>query len=213
MKSVSIAATVAITAVLAVSAAAQSTSDQFLDYYIVKVKPEKRADFDNAAKKIVDANRKNHGSEWLAYQIEYGESNTVYFVSSRQNMAAIDSANEAFMKAMKASFGANFESIFHEMDNCTLSARGELRRRRWDLSSNVPQNPDDLAKITGNARWVRTTMIRGAPGAHSSVRGTVHCDEGRQRKEVSLPNDSRVAGCGRANRNRLLCVHAGAFAG
>lgn len=164
MKSVSIAATVAITAVLAVSAAAQSTSDQFLDYYIVKVKPEKRADFDNAAKKIVDANRKNHGSEWLAYQIEYGESNTVYFVSSRQNMAAIDSANEAFMKAMKASFGANFESIFHEMDNCTLSARGELRRRRWDLSSNVPQNPDDLAKITGNARWVRTTMIRVRPG-------------------------------------------------
>jgi hypothetical protein len=128
------------------------------------VKPEKRADFDAAIKKIVDANRKNQGSNWLAYQPVYGENNTVYFASPQNNMAAIATSSEAFHKALKAGLGENIESLFRDIDNCTISSRGEIRRRRWDLSTNAPKNEEDLNKLTGQARWIRTTIVRVRPG-------------------------------------------------
>jgi len=153
--------TAGLAALLAVSASAQ-IQDEYLDYYIVKVKPEKRAEFDAIAKKIVDANRKNHGDNWLAFETTYGDNNTVSFVSSRKDMAAIDTGMESFMKAMKASYGPTFESIFHDMDACTISSRSEIRRRRPDLSS-IP-HPDDMMKYVGEARWIRVAAVRVRPG-------------------------------------------------
>jgi hypothetical protein len=158
-----IAGSIAVTVLLAVSSAGQ-TRDNYLDFYIVKVKPEKRADFDIAAKKIVDANRRGHGDNWLAFETLYGDTNTVYFVSSRKDMAAIDTASESFIKAMKETLGQSYQSVFRDMDNATLSARGEIRRRRWDLSTNMPESQDELNKHTGQARFIRTTMIRVRPG-------------------------------------------------
>jgi quinol monooxygenase YgiN len=152
-----------LSAALAAPAAAQATNSAYLDITIVKVKPEKRADFDALAKKIVDANRKNHGDAWLAYEAAYGESDTVYFVSTRADMGAIDSGMDAFMKSMKESYGPGFESIFHELDNCVIGSRNELRRRRWDLSS-MPGGDEAYVKYIGEARWIRTTAVRIRPG-------------------------------------------------
>ncbi len=157
------AGTIALTALLALCAGAQDR-DNYLDYFIVKVKPEKRADFDAVAKKVGDANRKNHGDNWLAYETVYGENNTIYFGSSRKDMAAIDTASEAFLKALKEAFGANAEGVLQQMNDATLSSRGELRRRRWDLSINPPQEQAGTFKAVGESRWIRNTMVRVRPG-------------------------------------------------
>ena len=156
-------ATVMLLSAALVAPAAAQTNSEYLDFTIVKVKPEKRADFDAIAKKIVDANRKNHGDQWLAFETAYGENDTVYFVSNRVDMGAIDSGMDAFMKAMKESYGPGFESIFHELDNCVISSRSELRRRRWDLSS-MPGGDEGYAKYIGEAKWIRTTAVRVRPG-------------------------------------------------
>src|SRR5580704_7033915 len=47
----------------------------YLDQYIVKVKPEKRAEFDAINKKMVALNRRNKGDTWLATENTYGEAN------------------------------------------------------------------------------------------------------------------------------------------
>lgn len=156
-------AALALSAALAAPAAAQAMTNEYLDYYIVKVKPEKRAEFDAIAKKIVDANRKHNGDRWLAFETSYGENNTVHFVSNRADLGSIDTAMEAFMKAMKDSYGPGFESIFQEMNNCVVSSRSELRRRRWDLSS-MPGGDEAYTKYLGEARWIRTTAVRIRPG-------------------------------------------------
>jgi hypothetical protein len=72
----------ALTAAIAMTALAALTGtveaqDNFLDVYVAKVKPEKRADFDAVTRKIVEANRTNHGDSWITFQTEYGENNTV----------------------------------------------------------------------------------------------------------------------------------------
>lgn len=158
-----IAGAFAVSLLLASTSAGQ-TRDNYIDYYVVKVKPERRADFDGVAKKIADANRRANGDRWLAYEAVYGETNTVYFASTRKDMAAIDTATENFMRAMKESLGPNFEAIFREMDSCTSSGRGEIRLRRWDLDTNVPEDQDQLGKRIGEARYVRTMMFRIRPG-------------------------------------------------
>src|SRR6266700_1526105 len=53
----------------------------YLDEFIVKVKPEKRAEFDAINKKMVALNRRNKGDAWLASENMYGENNVVTFVS------------------------------------------------------------------------------------------------------------------------------------
>ncbi|MBZ5585216.1 MAG: hypothetical protein LAQ30_24020 [Acidobacteriia bacterium] len=156
-----LAAGAAIGSLLAFAAWAQAP-DQYLDYYIVKVKPEKRADFDAIAKKIADANRKNQGDKWIAMEMIYGENDTVGFVSSRKDMAAIDMGMESFMKAMKESYGDKAEGVFHDLEACTSSSWGEIRRRRPDLSS-IP-HPDQYMELVGRTRFLRTAAIHVRPG-------------------------------------------------
>src|SRR6266567_5961421 len=142
------------TAALAVSALAQ-TPTGIVDMYVVKVKPEKRMDFDAIGKKIAEANRKHKGDAWIAYGTEYGEQNTVMFASVRENYAAIDKASELFMGAMKEGYGPNFMKLFQDMNNCVVSSRGEVRRRRIDLSWNVPGDQAAVEKMVGQSRWMR----------------------------------------------------------
>ena len=149
---------------LLAAAAAGQTIDNYVDYFIVKVKPEKRADFDGVARRIAVANSRANGDRWIAYEPIYGETNTVYFASSRKDLAAIDTGVESFIRAMKESIGPNFEAVFHDMNACTVSARGEIRRRRIDLSSGVPDNQEQYGKRLGAARYIRTTTIRIRPG-------------------------------------------------
>jgi hypothetical protein len=140
------------------------TPTGYVDVYVVKVKPEKRADFDAIGKKVADANRRHKGDNWLAYSIEYGEQNTVIFSSLRDNYASIDKATETFMGAMKESYGPAFMKVFQDMNNCTQSSRGELRRRRQDLSWNIPPDPAALSKYIGESKWLRLLTARVRPG-------------------------------------------------
>jgi quinol monooxygenase YgiN len=149
---------------LSVTAAGQVQED-YLDVFTVKVKSEKRAEFERLVKMMVDANRRNQGSDWVALAVVYGEGNVVYFVSIRQSYAAIEKGNEMFYGAISKAYGkAGAEKMFQDFDNCVVSSRSEVRRRRWDLSSNVPADAAAMAKLVGEARWVRTIMVRVPPG-------------------------------------------------
>lgn len=138
--------------------------DQYLDILVVKVKPERRADFDAICRHIAEANRNNQGDHWLTVTAEYGDQNTVRFVSTRANYAAIDQASSAFLDALQKEFGAEGTAkLFHEFDKTSAGSRGELVSRRWDLSVNVPQDDAAMMKLTGGARWVRTTAVHVRP--------------------------------------------------
>jgi hypothetical protein len=144
----------------AVPAGAQGPS-AYLDVFVVKVKPEKRADFDAVVKKMVDANRRHNGDTWLTSEVSWGESNTVLFSSARASFADTEKAMEMFMGAVTKALGPAAGKLLQDFNSCVTSSRAELRRRRVDLSSNVPS---DANKMVGESRWLRTFTVRVRPG-------------------------------------------------
>ncbi len=137
----------------------------YLDAYIARVKPEKRAEFDTVNKKMADANRRNKGDAWLALETEYGEQNTVTFVSTRRNYGEVEKASSVFMGALGKAYGeAGATALFQEFNSTLVSSRTEIRRRRWDLSYNAPADPAAYSQVVGNARWIRTVIVRVRPG-------------------------------------------------
>ena len=153
----------------AAPAAAQLQND-LLDVFTVQVKPDKMAQFDAAGKKIVAANRQNKGSDWVALAQEYGQGYTVRFISTRPTYAAIEEASQAFMAAMNKAYGkAATEQIFHDVDSSLVSSQSEIRRRRWELSANVPADAAAMARMVGEARWAQTMTVHVRPGQGSKV--------------------------------------------
>ena len=149
---------------LAAPAAVRAQGD-YLDVYIVKVKPEKLADFQALTKKFVDANRKHNGDQWIALETVYGEGNLYQFTSSRKDYADIDKANQTEMDAVNKALGKELaEKMGHDFQNCLLWSRSELRRRRWDLSSKAPTDAAAYAKFIGESRVLRTTAVHIRPG-------------------------------------------------
>lgn len=147
------------------SLAAAQVSEDYLEVFIVNVKPDKRADFDVSARKIADANRKGKGDVWMAAEVTYGQGNAIYFISSRKNYADMDSASTAFMKAVQQGYGpGGMKKMMADFNNAAGTTRSEIRRRRWDLSINAPKDADSYNKMIGNARWLRTTRIVIRPG-------------------------------------------------
>jgi len=156
---------------LCVAAYAQMP-DQYLDVSIVRVKPDKRAEFDAVSKKMAEANRKNNGDTWVAMETVYGENNVVTFVSTRASYADAEKGEDAFLGALSKAYGqAGGEKLSQEYNNTIVSSRGEIRRRRWDLSSNVPSDAAAAAKIVGESRWLRTVRVRVRPGHASDYEG------------------------------------------
>ena len=144
---------------------AAQVQDGYLDVYIAKVKMGKRGEFDSINKRMVEINRKNKGDTWLAYQLVYGESNTVYFTSTRANYAAVDQGINAFEGAATKSLGATgMHKLFADFDATVDSERGELRRRRWDLSASAPADAAAYNKLVGQSRYLRTAIVRVRPG-------------------------------------------------
>lgn len=161
-------------ALLASSLAPAQMMTEYLDVFMVKIRPEKRADFDVVARKIADANRKAKGDIWTATEVEYGDGNTVQYVSARQNYAAIDTGFTAFMGAIKEAYGpGGIPKMMQDFNNTILSSRSEIRRRRWDLSANAPKNPEEYAKLVGGARWIGTRQIRVRPGHEAAFEDRV----------------------------------------
>jgi hypothetical protein len=139
---------------------AQAMMGDYLDVFVAKVRPEKRADFDAIGRKIAEANRKANGDSWIAMTVEYGENNTILMVSPRQNYAAIDSASTAFMSAIKAAYDpGGLPKMMADVNSTLLSSRSEIRRRRGDLTVNPPADADAYQKLVGGARWLRTIRI------------------------------------------------------
>jgi quinol monooxygenase YgiN len=149
---------------LIVPLAAQAQGN-YLDVYVVHVKPEKVADFEALAKKMADANRHNNGDPWLALETVYGESNTYTFISGRQDYAEIDKGNDAFMGALHKAFGKDTaQKMLHDWNTCLSGSRTELRRRRWDLSRKAPDGAAAFTKLIGESRVLRTTAVHVRPG-------------------------------------------------
>src|SRR5205807_1679274 len=141
-------------------AQAQQAPESYLDVFTVQVKPEKRADFDAISKKIAAANRQNKGDTWLAMETTYGPGNRVAFVSTRNSYGDVETAMGTFMEALQKSYGrAATDKMFQDFSQCLLSSRSEIRRRRWDLSSNAPADPASYAKLIAESRWLRTTAV------------------------------------------------------
>ena len=154
----------AVAVLLAVPVAVQAQGD-YLDVYIVKVKPEKVAEFNAIAKKITEANRRYNGDHWLASETVYGEGHTLVFASVRQDYAEIDKSFGAFMGALQKAYGKDAaEKILHDWENCLAGSRGELRRRRLDLSRKAPTDAASYARLIGGSRVLRTTAVHVRPG-------------------------------------------------
>jgi quinol monooxygenase YgiN len=143
--------------------AVQAQGD-YLDIYVVHVKPEKVADFEAVARKMADANRHNNGDHWLALETVYGEGDTYVFTSQRQDYAEIDKASNAFMGAVHQAFGKDMsQKMLHDWEACLSGSRTELRRRRPDLSREVP-DAASYAKFLAESRVLRTTAVHVRPG-------------------------------------------------
>ena len=148
---------------LATALVGQARED-YLDIFVARVKAEKRFDFDRLSTKMADVNRKNKGDNWVAYEQVYGEHNVVYFVSGRSNYGAIDTAMQAFESALGKGLGAGAAKLFADFSQTVVSTRSEVRRRRLDLSASVPGDAAGAAKMLGEARYVRTFIVRVRPG-------------------------------------------------
>jgi len=154
--------TLCVLLLFAVAALAQMAND-YLDIYQVQVKPEKRAEFDALAKKIAEANRTG-GDHWEALETMYGDGNVVTYISQRKSYGDISKGSDAFMAAMKKTFGSATDKAFYDFGSYTTWSRGELRVRRWDLSVNAGSNDAERSKIIGQTRYLRTTVIQVRPG-------------------------------------------------
>ena len=144
----------------------QGVYSGYLDVGVIKVKPDKRAEFDAIGKKIAEANRKHKGDTWLASEVVYGEPNTIYFTSARQSYAEIEKSIDVFMGALAKAAGgpAAGAKLLQDSNSTIASARSEVRRRRDDLTSNPPADAAALVRMVGETQWLRTTMFRVRPG-------------------------------------------------
>lgn len=152
-----------VAALLVTAIAAAQARPEYLDVFVVKVAPGKRAAFDAATKRIMQANQANNGDRWIALETVYGESDTVSFISTRQGYADIEKGMNAFYQAMGKGLGpAGTQKVFQEFGSATAGGHAEIRLRRWDLSAGA--DPASRNKIVGEARWLRTTIVHVKPG-------------------------------------------------
>ncbi len=155
---------VVLLGVLTAQAQQQALGD-YLDVYIAQVKPEKRAEFDAINAKMVAANRQNNGDIWLAMETMYGPGNRVSFISTRNSYAEAEAGEAKFDQALAKAFGkAAADKLMQDYNQCLASFRTEIRRRRWDLSSNAPTDPAAYAKLIAATRYLRTATIHVRPG-------------------------------------------------
>jgi hypothetical protein len=178
---------VALVLCWAAAAVAQTAGGDYLDVYIVQVKPDKRAEFDALSKRMAEANRRNGGDQWLAMETMYGEANSVTFVSTRSNYADVETGMNKFMGAAQKGFGAGMDKMFADFNSCLVSARGELRMRRWDLSWNAPSSPAEYAKLLGQSKYLRTNMIHVRPGHAADFEAMLK--ELKAAREKNSPNE------------------------
>jgi hypothetical protein len=166
MKRILIAASnILALATLAAGVSLAQPPESYLDVLICKVRPEKEADFHAVLKKMADANHRHKGDAYIVTQTEFGERNTVTFIATRSSFASVEQGAKAFEDALKEAFGAPaMTQMDKDFESYLASSRAELRRRRWDLSMNVPGDAAAVAKMIGESRWLRTVAVHVRPG-------------------------------------------------
>jgi hypothetical protein len=95
--------------------------------------------------------------------VDFGEP-WVSFVSRRDSFGDITSADDRFRKALAEAMGPATEKTMQDAMACVQETRSEVRRYRWDLSSNVPHNIEDLNRLIGEMRFVRSVTVRAKSG-------------------------------------------------
>jgi len=187
---------------LAVMAVAQG-QEQYLDIYIAQVKPDKRVEFDAISKKIAVINRQNNGDQWLAMETDYGPMNRITIVSTRNGYADIQKGTDAFFGALQKAVGKDAaDKLFSDFTKCVESSRSELRRRRWDLSSNAPADAAGLAKMVGEARYLRTIAIRIKPGQSPALEALLK--EVKAAREKNSPDVTTLVSQGEAGQEGTM---------
>ncbi len=137
----------------------------YLDEYIAKVKPEKRAEFDAINKKMAAFNRSNKGDTWLAAENMYGENNVVTFVSLRSGFGDAQKGFDLFVGALAKPGGMPAaQKMLQDFNNTIVSSRTEIRRRRPDLGTNIPSSATEYAAVLGKARFLYIVTVRVRPG-------------------------------------------------
>jgi hypothetical protein len=185
-KAIGIMFAVVLLGALAVGQAQQALED-YLDVEIVQVKPEKRTEFDAITKKMTAANRQNNGDTWLAMETIYGPGNRVSFISTRHNLGDIETGMGAYDQALQKTYGrAATDKLGQDFSQCVISTRSEIRRRRWDLSSNVPSDAAAYAKLIAESRWLRTTAVHVRPGENATFEALLK-DMKAAREKASPP--------------------------
>lgn len=150
---------------LCLAPAAMHAQGDYLDVYIVQVKPDQVSDFTELAHKLVDANRRNNGDHWLAESVIYGQGYTYAFVSPRQNYAEIDKSSDVFMNALEKAYGKKgAHKLLQDWDSYLVSSRSEIRKRRPDLSRKYPTDVTAYTQLVGTSRVLRTTAVHVRPG-------------------------------------------------
>ena len=96
----------AILSLFLAAAACAQPSAGYLDVFIVKIKPEKRLEFEAINKRMVELERKNKSDYWTAAETLYGEQNTFYFVSQRSSYGDAGKAAETSFEALAKTLGA-----------------------------------------------------------------------------------------------------------
>jgi hypothetical protein len=72
------------------------------------------------------------------------------------------------MNATQEAYGpGGMKKMESDLNNTLVSSRSEIRRRRWDLSINAPQDADAYSKLVAEARWLRTIRVVVQPGHQS----------------------------------------------
>lgn len=177
----------AVVVCLAMPVAVQAQGE-YLDVFIVKVKPDKFAEFNALSKKWADANRRNNGDRWLAMETVYGEGGVYQFTSIRKDYADVDKASEAAMAAVNKTFGKEATmKLMQDFSNCTVWSRAELRRRRMDLSRKPPADAEAYAKLIGESRLLRTTAVHVRPGHVPEFEELLKEVKGAGEKKADLP--------------------------
>jgi quinol monooxygenase YgiN len=137
----------------------------YLDVYVAKVRPEKRPEFDSVNKRIAEASRRYHGDTWLAYEMAYGEQNTVAFSSVRDSYDGVEKSTDLFMGALGKAYGeAGATNLLQEFNNTLESSRTEIRQRRFDLSYNPPTDRAAYTQMIAKTRWLRSVIVQVRPG-------------------------------------------------
>jgi hypothetical protein len=159
--------TASVASLFLVSAAAPLCSAQqpqsYAEIWSAKIKSDRVAEFGALCLRVADANRRGKGDNFTAYMNYYGADNRVYFVSPRASIDEVEPASAKFNGAIKEYLGFGPERFGAELSKLVEDSGSELRRRRLDLSSNIP-DADTWMKAIAQAQYLYSVRLRVKPG-------------------------------------------------